>query len=305
VSLKILITTLLLPIGLVLMCLCAALWALAKPRPGRGVWQQPKMALVWVCTGLCLLLVLSMPVVGRGLSLILVSNIEGRAPPMLGVGPDQADAILVLTGGMFNAGPIGWLPNQPSMQRLAVGYELQRLLGGRVPVIISGGYTAGVQNPSEARVVADFFARGGSQILPTELEESSTNTYENALQVAGILAKRQAFNVFLVTSDTHMLRSLATFRARGVDAVPFPVLDLPVQAGLRDFLPSIDGLSRSTTALYETYGLASYLISGKIGWSDIFYQGGGPVGEVLETPSQLEQPHELLAPPTQINVYEK
>lgn len=261
---KLLITTLLLPLGLVLAMLVTAGAVLWRNRYNRTV---PQAAFIWLFAGIAALAVFSMPVVGRSLGLMLVSQVQGRAPMM----PDAADVIVVLTGNMFNAGPIGWLPTAASVQRLAVAYELQGILGSRVPVIISGGHTAGVKNPSEARVLADFFARGSSQILPTELEESSTDTYENAMQLASILSKRQVRNVFLVTSDTHMLRALATFRARGIDPVPFPAMSLPAGQGVEDFLPSVAGLAQSTAVVYEMYGLVSYLVSGKISLADTFY----------------------------------
>jgi uncharacterized SAM-binding protein YcdF (DUF218 family) len=141
-------------------------------------------------------------------------------------------------------------------------------------VIVSGGFTRGVQAPSEARATADFFAATRAQITPTELEETSTDTYESAMQLAPILAKREATNVFLVTSDVHMLRALATYRARGVDAIPFPALTvLDGAMGVRGLLPSPEGLAATSDALYEMYGIIAYLISGRIGWGDVFYEG--------------------------------
>ncbi len=92
------------------------------------------------------------------------------------------------------------------------------------------------------------------------------------MQLAPVLAKREARNVFLVTGATHMPRALAAYRAKGVDAIPFPVLDLPGPMGASALLPSIRGLYLTTEAMYEIYGLAAYLISGKVGWGDIVYQ---------------------------------
>ena len=60
-------------------------------------------------------------------------------------------------------------------------------------------------------------------------------------------------------------------RARGVDAIPFPVLNLPGPMGLRDYLPSPYGVRLSSEALYEVYGLLAYLVSGRVGWGDVFY----------------------------------
>ena len=258
---KMIFTTLFLPLGVTLLLLGGALLA------ARGYTFSKRRVMGLVVAALAVLYVFSTPAMGRALGMALAGMVEGRE-----VNPAEAHGIVVLTGGMVNAGPVGWLPSKESYQRLAVGYELQRLLGGRIPVIVSGGYTRGVQAPSEARTTADFFAATRAQITPTELEEASTDTYESAMQLAPVLAKREAINVFLVTSDVHMLRALATYRARGVDAVPFPALTvLDADMGVRGLLPSPEGLAMTSDALYEIYGLVAYLVSGRIGWSDVFY----------------------------------
>lgn len=259
---KLLFTTLMLPLGMTLVLLLTVLWA------GRGPMFAKRRVMGLVVAAVVVLGVFSTPLMGRTLGMALAGMVEARE-----VDPAEAQAIVVLTGGMVNAGPVGWLPSRESYQRLAVGYELQRLLGGRVPVVVSGGYTRGVQAPSEARAAADFFAATRAQITPTELEEASTDTYESAMQLAPVLAKREAHTVFLVTSDVHMLRALATYRARGVDAVPFPVLTvLDAAMGVRGLLPSPEGLAMTSDALYEIYGIFAYLISGRVGWGDVFYQ---------------------------------
>lgn len=258
---KVLITLLLLPLGVVLLLLAAALWNLRNLHVARG------RATLLVAAALVVLYAASTPLVGRLLGQAMLGMVESRSLSS----PAEAHAIVVLTGGMVNAGPVGWIPSRDSYQRLAVAYELQRLVNLRLPVMVSGGHTHGVQAPSEARVVAEFFANNRPEITPTELEEASTDTYESAMQLAPVLAKREAHNVFLVTSDVHMLRALATYRARGVDAVAFPALSLPGELGARAVLPSVQGLALTTDALYEIYATVAYLLSGRIGWSDVFY----------------------------------
>lgn len=258
---KVLFTTLMLPLGVVLLLLGVALWHVRQPRMLRG------RVMLLVTSAMLVLYAASTPLVGRALGVMMMGMVESRTLD----NPANAHAVLVLTGGMVNAGAVGWIPSRDSYQRLAVAYELQRLVNLRLPVIVSGGHTRGVQAPSEALVAAQFFAKNRPEITPTELEEASTDTYESAMQLAPVLAKREAHNVFLVTSDIHMLRALATYRARGVDAIAFPVMDLPGPMGVRTVLPSVYGLTLTTDALYEIYATLAYLISGKIGWSDIFY----------------------------------
>jgi uncharacterized SAM-binding protein YcdF (DUF218 family) len=257
---KLLLTTLLLPLGLALVLAAAGWYALFVRNTKRALWL--------VGISVVVLYAFSTPWVGRNLGMVLLGMVEGRS---LAEG-EQVDAIVVLTAGMTNAGSVGWIPSHESFQRLAVAYEAQRIINLRLPVIVSGGYTRGVKAPSEAAVAAGFFARHRPEITPTELEEASTDTYESAMQLAPVLAKRAARNVMLVTDEAHMLRALATYRARGVDAIPFPVLTLPTGLGIRDFLPSPAGLKLSSDAVYEVCAVLAYLLSGKVGWGDVFYQ---------------------------------
>jgi uncharacterized SAM-binding protein YcdF (DUF218 family) len=264
---KIVFVTLFLPLGLLLMAVLAmAVFLWREHRVGAG-WYGRRGALV---LGAVFLFgwVVSMPAFGSGLGALLFNQVKGRHLNT----PAEADAVVVLTAGMINAGPAaGWLPKAQSIQRLAVAYELQRLINIRLPVIVSGGFTEGVQAPSEARVVADFFAHQRTEVTPTELEEVSTDTFESALQLAPVLAKRGARNVLLVTSDVHMLRALAYYRARGIDAIPAPAVALPTQMGVRSYLPSVYGLSVTSDAIYEIYGLVLALMSGRINFSDLTY----------------------------------
>lgn len=261
---KILIATLFLPLGIILFGMAFLAWRCWNIDE-REVKRRISLGLI----GLFLFgWVMAMPVTGIFLSGILIDAVKSRTMTE----GESVDAIVVLTGGMIDAGPIaGWLPKPESIRRLSLAYDVQKMINLRIPVIVSGGFTEGVRAPSEARVVAEFFARHRTEVTPTELEEVSTDTGESALQLAPILAKRRANNVILVTSDIHMLRALAAFRARGVDAIPFAFLGVPKNYGLRGWLPSVEGLGWSTAAVYEMLGIVEYLFSGRIKWSDITY----------------------------------
>jgi uncharacterized SAM-binding protein YcdF (DUF218 family) len=258
---KLLVTVLLLPPGIILVLLALALWWWRKHH-----WRAFGCLVAAFVVGWAL----SSNVTARMLSAGLVGMIDGPAPQQQLA---DMDGIVVLTGGMIYVGDIGWLPHEESFRRVAVAYELQQRIGSRVPVLISGGRTAGLQYPSEARVVQQMFDRHRAQITPTELEEASTNTYESALQTAALLQKRRAEEVFLITSEIHMVRALAAYRGRGLDPVPFPAMMVP-RGPLKftDFLPTMSGLHLTTRALYEYLGLARYLMQGYISWDDIFYK---------------------------------
>ncbi|PZP39061.1 MAG: hypothetical protein DI585_05360 [Pseudomonas fluorescens] len=264
---KLLILSFLLPAGIVLLGLAVF---------GFLIWRKRHVAfagyagwlLSWIFSLFLVGYVMATPWFGLMLSNMLASQVEGKVLE----DPSDVDAIVVLTGGMVNAGPVGWIPRGEGIHRLAVGYELQRLINLRLPVIVSGGHTKGGQNPSEANVTASFFSRQRTEVTPTELEEVSMDTYESAMQMAPVLSKRGVRNVLLVTSDVHMLRALATYRARGIDAIPAPALSLPIGLGVRMVLPSAYGVTLTSNAMYEIFGIIGYLISGKISLDDLRYE---------------------------------
>lgn len=290
---KTLFVMLLMPTGLVLtglVLLAVTIWRRRHVAfAGYANWLVGWLACIFVVG-----YVTATPWFGLLLTNALANSVHGRELN----DPQDADGIVVLTGGMINAGPVGWLPKPDGIQRLAVGYELQRMINLRLPVIVSGGHTKGVQNPSEANVTASFFARQRTEVTPTELEEVSSDTYESAMQLAPVLSKRGLKNVLLVTSDAHMLRALATFRARGIDAIPAPAINTPVGMGVKMVLPSAYGITMTSDALYEIFGIAGYLLTGKISLDDLTYQA--PPAEPVKVEMTPEE-GQVLPPPEQSN----
>lgn len=263
---KTLVSLFLLPLGMTFWLSVFVAWFLA----GKMRWKAYENVHIFafLIVPVLPLWVFSLPVTGQFLMGGLVSVIDGKKMDF----SDRPDVIVVLTGGMYDAGPYGWMPRVETIQRVAAAYELQRLIDIRIPVIISGGFTEGVKVPSEARLAADYFAKMRSEIVPTELEEISMDTAESAEQLAPILRRRSAERVVLISSDIHMPRALGVFRARGIDAIPFPAFSIPHDKGLNLWLPSARGLMLSSSALMEYYGILGYLLTGKMSWADLTYR---------------------------------
>jgi uncharacterized SAM-binding protein YcdF (DUF218 family) len=89
------------------------------------------------------------------------------------------------------------------------------------------------------------------------VEAESKNTREEAFVVARMLADRPRKPIVLVTSPTHMARSLAAFRAAGLDPIPSvaPYKSEHSLERLR-WLPQDAGLLLFDTFVYDT--LASW-----------------------------------------------
>ncbi len=259
---KSLVIAFLMPPGIAVLCSLLALYFIFKGR---------KKA-VAVCVAFSVLLgwAFSTEAMGRLLTTFLISQVEHRQD----MKPEDAEIVVVLTGGMRYSGKeIGWMPEVESYQRLMAGLEVHRKMNSRTPILISGGKTAGTHYPSEAAVLKATYDKENARILPFILEEVSTNTYENALQSAHIISSRALSRVLLVTSEEHMLRSLAAFRGRGIDPLPLRVYTMdrgPLT--LIGYLPTFKGVKTNAKALYEIYGMASYLIADHIRMEDIFYK---------------------------------
>ena len=246
--------------------------------PGLAIWpvvvalyhirNKPLVARRWLITGLLLAWVTSMPAFGRLVATSIISQVEARQD----IAPEDADLIVMPTAGMTYMSSMGWMPTKASYQRALVAYSVQARVGSRVPIVILGGKTKGLSYPAEAKVVSKLINRNKAQITPTILEETSLNTYENAREAVRIADGRNADTILLVTSDVHMLRALASFRARGIDPAPIPVFTIERGAlAFNDFLPSLSGMQEVRRGLYEIMALIHYSLVGYIKPQDIFY----------------------------------
>ena len=91
------------------------------------------------------------------------------------------------------------------------------------------------------------------------VEDASSNTHENATLSAEILRDAGVHKIYLVTSASHMRRSVATFEALEFEVVPAPTnLPSPIGPVIGDFLPRARSLHDSSQALYEWIGLVWY-----------------------------------------------
>lgn len=179
---------------------------------------------------------------------------EYLAGPLL-VRPDldRADAIVVLGGGLYPNGTL----TASSLERTLYAVGLYRR-GLSPRLIFSGGVTGEAPRP-EAEVMAElarFVGVPGAAIL---LERTSRNTYENAVEVAGMLRGEGYRRVLLVAGATHMYRAQLAFRRQMVQVLPAPVRT-------RESLRYVPGgrWNLFFDVLHEYGGLAYYKVRGRI-----------------------------------------
>ena len=121
--------------------------------------------------------------------------------------------------------------------------------------------------PSEGDVLA---AQARAQGVPADriaVTGVVLNTADEAREVAALMGSRQIphARVLLVTSAFHMRRARQVFQQAGLVVEPFPVSFWSSDLGgfsVFWFLPSVNALGETQTALRELYGRAFYGIKG-------------------------------------------
>lgn len=177
-----------------------------------------------------------------------------------------AQAVVVLGGGAVTARvgtETGGALTGSSLLRALEAARVREIIGA--PIVIASG---GTPRPDrdvrpESEILRDTLVQAG--VAPSAiLEESqSKTTREQALAVASLLRDRHVERLVLVTSPTHMRRSMAVFRAVGLDPVASVA---PIRSEVSmpppPLLPNSESLSQSDDAVYEYAALAYYWVRG-------------------------------------------
>jgi uncharacterized SAM-binding protein YcdF (DUF218 family) len=204
-------------------------------------------------------------------SSFLLGSLEAFYPPQAIEALPQADAIVLLGGGVDLAAPPRLEPDlNESADRLWYAAKLYH--AGKAPwIIVSGGQVfpqPGLKTEAEYHV--DLLLQLGVPRDAILLETRSRNTEENALFTAQLMRERLPQNasaetpqpkVLLTTSAAHQPRAMLLFAKSGL--VPIAAsCDVQVarlqQPWLLEVLPSASALSASEGAIREWIGFLSY-----------------------------------------------
>jgi uncharacterized SAM-binding protein YcdF (DUF218 family) len=231
------------PGSLLLLALAGLICRRRWPRTGAGL----------IAAALVLLYAVSTPACGS----LLLHSLE--IYPALG--PDDlkedAGAIVVLGADMYTPAPEFGVDTvgRISLERVRYGAWLYRAT--RVPILTTGGVLAPAR-VAVGRAMASTLTEE-FQVPVRWVEDRSRDTYENATFSAEILRRENIRKIFLVTSASHMRRSVVTFRTLGFEVIPAPTeLSPPLGPEPGDFLPRAKALGESAEALYEWFGLLWY-----------------------------------------------
>ena len=186
----------------------------------------------------------------------IAGALEALAPPRPIVSLPNADAAVVLGGGVAGARP----PQRPDPDlKLAadrVWHAARLYHAGKVRLVWLSGGAVEPGDANEAEGMQQFLLDLGVPRQAIRLEKSSVNTLTNAQFVAGQLRSEGVRSVLLVTSALHMRRALRNFERAGIAAQPaatdYEVVDRPFS--LWRVLPEAGALERSARAMHELVG---------------------------------------------------
>ena len=233
------------------------LWATRRQRLGKGL----------VTLGTVLLLLLSVPCI----SMQFLTPLERRYPVLLhpetiswGEKSSTSPKWIVVLGGGHVSDPR--LPansqiNQAALGRVVEGVRLYKNIPGS-KLLLSGGR---VFDPvPESEVMAQIAGLLGVKPQDISLESDSRDTADEAKIIARMVGREK---FILVTSASHMPRSMALFRKRGLQPIAAPTDFLGQESQGFDpnrFFPGARPLGQVETALHEYLGLAWAWLRGEI-----------------------------------------
>ena len=189
-----------------------------------------------------------------------IENMENTQPL-----PAKVDGIIVLGGGMDTRLSNAW--GQPVLGSPAERVLAVLALAAYYPdaeIIFTGGSGDPIRpDQREADAMAQYLAVLGAKTPRWQFERESMNTVQNVRNSYDIVQPKAGEVWLLVTSASHMPRSVLVFEAKGWTVIPFPV-DYMAQP-FPDFQPRwnlVQGLHSSHLALKEWVGLVFYRVAG-------------------------------------------
>ena len=230
----------------------ALLFRQPKSRRGRR-WLLGLLVLYWI---------LSTPAV----VLLLEDAINGDYQPLTAGEMADIEAIVVLGGGTITYEARGYeygLLGKTTTLRVLEALRLYHLGNDPIMIVSGGSDEGGGKTQAESEVMLQVML--GYDIPADRLVEDSlsVNTLEEAVNIAQILDELGVTRFALVTSPTHMPRSVAVFQTQGLEPLPAVALQhsetVPLTSSL---LPATDALKASHGVFREIMATVYYWLRG-------------------------------------------
>jgi uncharacterized SAM-binding protein YcdF (DUF218 family) len=197
---------------------------------------------------------------------LLEDAVNGDYTPLAASDLEGVEAIVVLGGGTLTYQAHGYeygRMGRTTTLRVLEGARLY-FLGDEPLVIVSGGSDeGGGKAQAESEIMAEVMASLGVPDQQILQDPTSANTLEEAINIADMMDDLGITRFVLVTSPTHMPRSMGVFQARGMDPIPAIALQhsetLPLSSSL---IPNENALEASQGVFREIMATAYYWLRG-------------------------------------------
>jgi uncharacterized SAM-binding protein YcdF (DUF218 family) len=174
---------------------------------------------------------------------------------------DQFVGVIVLGGATGSPGIYkarGQVPLGDAAERMTAPVALMRKFPN-FELIYSGGEGRLVPSgTTEAELAGVFFSDIGMDMKRVTLESNSRTTRENAKRIAELLRERCKLPWLLLTSASHMPRSMAEFQAVGCNVTAYPVDFRTAEESSWTDYSMVSSLLAWQTALHELLGILVY-----------------------------------------------
>jgi uncharacterized SAM-binding protein YcdF (DUF218 family) len=214
--------------------------------------------------------ILALPIVGRGLESMLQRDYQPLTDP---AALDKAQAIIVLSGGSSTYRASGVEIEALGEASALRAIEAARLFRAADPawLILSGGSPEKQEGAStDAQVMRESLLALGVPEERILMDNVSGDTHAQAINLAVVLESHQIERFILVTSPSHMRRSMLVFEAQGLHPTPSIAAGHSEGGELdtQSWLPSERGLAVSRTAIREALALGYYGVRGWLSPAD-------------------------------------
>lgn len=222
--------------------------------------RRQKAGKILVCVGVALLVLFSY----SPLANISLKYLEYRYHPLVEVSQFLNIRWVVVLGGGHQSDPrvpVTLQLSAPSLSRLVEGIRIHTILPESRLLLSGGPVFDPVPEAATMGRVAEIMGIKGDMIT---LEDRSRDTADQARFIHEIVGDNR---FILVTSASHMPRSVALFRKRGMNPIPAPAdYCIKESRGVAPgaFFPSAGSLCKAERALHEYLGLGWARLTGQI-----------------------------------------
>lgn len=223
-----------------------------------------RVGFAFIALSFVILWLLSTPVIAQW----LIDGLQYRYPPlqMSQIVQNTKHSAIIVLGGGHEISPDyknGYILSDATEGRLHYAAYLYHKT--HFPIVVSGG-ALNKSQPTEAQLMGtemqEYF-----RVPVAWLEDKSIDTKDEGNLMVSILQKHKINTAYLVTNAFHMSRAMYTFGQSFknspilIIAAPMGYAVLQPDQGMLNYLPSLEGLNKSATAMHEYIGLLAYHLS--------------------------------------------